>query len=96
MAAPDIVTGAAAGDPACEATVGRYEERLARSLAHVINIVDPDVIVLGGGMSNVDRLYVNVPRQWGAWVFSDRVDTRLARHAHGDSSGVRGAAWLWD
>jgi fructokinase len=54
------------------------------------------VIVLGGGMSNVERLYVNVPRQWGAWVFSDRVDTRLARHAHGDSSGVRGAARLWD
>jgi fructokinase len=96
LAAPRIVAGAEAHDPACEATVARYEERLARSLAHVINIVDPDVIVLGGGMSNVERLYVNVPRQWGAWVFSDRVDTRLARHAHGDSSGVRGAAWLWN
>jgi len=96
LAAADIVSGAAAGDLACEATVARYEERLARSLAHVINILDPDVIVLGGGMSNVDRLWVNVPKLWGAWVFSDRVDTRLVKHLHGDSSGVRGAAWLWD
>ena len=61
----------------------------------MINILDPDVIVLGGGMSNVDRLYANVPQLWGAWVFSDRVDTRLVRNVHGDSSGVRGAAWLW-
>jgi fructokinase len=92
----DIVAAAAAGDPACEATVVRYENRLARALAHVVNILDPDAIVLGGGMSNVDRLYRNVPALWGHWVFSDRVDTRLVRHAHGDSSGVRGAAWLWD
>jgi fructokinase len=91
-----IVAGATAGDAVCEATIARYEDRLARSLAHVINILDPDVIVLGGGMSNVDRLYRNVPACWGAWIFSDRVDTRLVRHAHGDSSGVRGAAWLWD
>jgi fructokinase len=95
-ASTDIVAGAAAGDPACEATLVRYEERLARALAHVVNILDPDVIVLGGGLSNMDRLYRNVPLQWGAFVFSDRVDTRLVRHAHGDSSGVRGAAWLWD
>src|SRR6266566_10066516 len=73
----------------------RYEERLARALATVINLLDPDVIVLGGGMSNVERLYGEVPRLWGRHVFSDRVTTRLARHAHGDSSGVRGAAWLW-
>jgi fructokinase len=73
----------------------RYEERLARALATVINLLDPDVIVLGGGMSNVERLYGEVPRLWGRHVFSDRVATRLARHAHGDSSGVRGAAWLW-
>jgi fructokinase len=95
-ASTDIVAGVAAGDPACEATLVRYEERLARALAHVVNILDPDVIVLGGGLSNMDRLYRNVPLQWGAFVFSDRVDTRLVRHAHGDSSGVRGAAWLWD
>jgi fructokinase len=73
----------------------RYEERLARALAAVINLLDPDVIVLGGGMSNIERLYGEVPRLWGQHVFSDRVATRLARHAHGDSSGVRGAAWLW-
>jgi len=96
LAAPDVVAGALVSDPACEATLARYEDRLARALAHVINIVDPDVIVLGGGMSNVDRLYRNVPERFPAWVFSDRVDTRLVRHLHGDSSGVRGAAWLWD
>jgi fructokinase len=90
----DIGARAAIGDGACEATLKRYEERLARALGHVINIIDPDVIVLGGGMSNVQRLYVNVPNSWGPWVFSDRVDTRLVRHRYGDSSGVRGAAWL--
>ncbi|HEX3171566.1 MAG TPA: ROK family protein, partial [Burkholderiales bacterium] len=87
---------AAAGDAACEASLIHYERRLARALAHVINILDPDVIVLGGGLSNIHRLYDNVPRLWGEWVFSDRVDTRLVTHRHGDSSGVRGAAWLWD
>ena len=90
-----IVADAQAGDPASVASLERYEERLARSLAHVINILDPDVIVLGGGMSNVDRLYTTVPALWGPWIFSDRVDTRLARNVHGDSSGVRGAARLW-
>ncbi|HET7670827.1 MAG TPA: ROK family protein [Burkholderiales bacterium] len=74
----------------------RYEERLARSLAGVINVLDPDVIVLGGGMSNVRRLYTEVPRLWTRHVFSDHVATRLARNVHGDSSGVRGAAWLWN
>jgi fructokinase len=73
----------------------RYEERLARALAAVINLLDPEVIVLGGGMSNIEGLYTEVPRLWGQHVFSDQVTTRLARHAHGDSSGVRGAAWLW-
>jgi fructokinase len=74
----------------------RYVERLARALASVINVLDPDVIVLGGGMSNVARLYTEVPRLWSRYVFSDRVATRLARPIHGDSSGVRGAAWLWE
>jgi fructokinase len=74
----------------------RYEARLARALASVINVLDPDVIVLGGGLSNVERLYTEVPRLWAKHVFSDHVATRLARNAHGDSSGVRGAAWLWN
>jgi fructokinase len=77
-------------------SLGRYEARLARALASVINVLDPDVIVLGGGMSNVERLYTEVPRLWSKHVFSDHVATRLARNAHGDSSGVRGAAWLWE
>ena len=77
-------------------SVDRYVERLARALSGVINVLDPDVIVLGGGMSNVGRLYTDVPRLWTRTVFSDHVATRLARNAHGDSSGVRGAAWLWD
>ena len=79
-----------------EETIRRYEERLARSLAGVINVLDPEVIVLGGGMSNVARLYTEVPRLWARHVFSDRVATRLLPPVHGDSSGVRGAAWLWD
>lgn len=74
----------------------RYIDRLARGLASVINLVDPEVIVLGGGVGNIERLYRDVPRRWGRYVFSDRVDTRLLRPAHGDSSGVRGAAWLWN
>jgi fructokinase len=73
----------------------RYEKRLARALAGVINILDPDVIVLGGGISNIPRLYANVPVLWRPYVFSDQVATRLAPPVHGDSSGVRGAAWLW-
>jgi fructokinase len=96
LSAPEIVARAAQGDARCEQSMGEYEDRLARSLAHVINILDPEVIVLGGGMSNIDRLYQNVPAIWGRYVFSDRVDTRLVRNQHGDSSGVRGAAWLWD
>ncbi len=95
IAPPEIVVRAASGDTACEATLQRYEQRLARALAQVINILDPNTIVLGGGLSNIDRLYANVPRLWEAHVFSDRVTTRLLRHRHGDSSGVRGAAWLW-
>ncbi|OIR09487.1 fructokinase [mine drainage metagenome] len=94
LSAEEIVVGAEQGDPACERSLQLYESRLARSLAHVINILDPDIIVLGGGMSNIERLYANVPRIWGNWVFSDRVDTRLVKNRYGDSSGVRGAAWL--
>ena len=83
------------GDAQADAALARYEHRMARGLASVINILDPTVIVLGGGMSNVKRLYQNVPRLWNEFVFSDRVDTRLVPPVHGDSSGVRGAARLW-
>jgi len=96
ISAAEIARRAAAGDAVCDATLQRYEARLARALAGVINILDPDAIVLGGGLSNIDRLYDSVPRLWGHWVFSDQVATRLLRHRHGDSSGVRGAAWLWN
>ena len=90
-----IVAAAKAGKPTAEATVARYEDRLARALAHVVNIVDPHVIVLGGGISKVARLYTSVPRMMAAHVFSDRVSTRILPPRHGDASGVRGAAWLW-
>ena len=78
-----------------EAEAANELMRLAKALAHVINLLDPDVIVLGGGLSRIDRLYTNVPAVWGEYVFSDTVATRLVPPRHGDSSGVRGAAWLW-
>ena len=92
---PEIAARAAEGDAAAEATLVRYEQRMARALASVINVLDPDVIVLGGGMSNLARLYGRVPLLWTPFVFSDTVATRLVPARHGDSSGVRGAAWLW-
>ena len=92
----EIAKRAAEGDQAARASLDRYAERLARALASVINVLDPEVIVLGGGLSKLDVLYESVPRLWGAQVFSDDVRTRLARPMHGDSSGVRGAAWLWN
>jgi len=91
-----IVAAAEAGEAAAEAVLARYENRLARGLATVINLLDPDIIVLGGGLGQIARLYRNVPLLWDAYVFSDRVTTRLAPPRWGDSSGVRGAAWLWD
>ena len=93
--AAEIAGSAVRGDRRALATLDRYEERMARALASVINVLDPDVIVLGGGLSNLGRIYASVPTLWGACVFSDRVDTRLVPPRHGDSSGVRGAAWLW-
>jgi len=93
--AATIAARAEAGDDRAESTLSRYEGRMARALASIINVFDPDAIVLGGGMSNIARLYTTVPRLWGRFVFSDRVDTRLLPPRHGDSSGVRGAAWLW-
>lgn len=92
---PDISAKAEAGEPKAVAALQRYADRLARGLAHVIDILDPDVIVLGGGMSNVAALYQRVPEQLPRWVFGAEVDTPIRPALHGDSSGVRGAAWLW-
>ncbi len=92
---PELARRAAAGDEAAEQSLQRYERRLARALAGVINILDPHVIVLGGGLSRLQRLYRNLPPLLQGPVFSDRVDTRILPARHGDSSGVRGAAWLW-
>lgn len=91
----DIIAQSRTGEPQAVAALTRYIDRLARGLAAVINIVDPDIVVLGGGMSNVDELYEKLPHIWGRYVFSDKVNTALAPARHGDSSGVRGAAWLW-
>lgn len=96
ISAEDIVVRAEAGDERCGATLSRYEDRLSRALAHIINVLDPEVIVLGGGVSRVQRLYRYVPALWDQWIFSnDEITTRLVPALHGDSSGVRGAAWLW-
>jgi fructokinase len=91
----EIGARADAGDAEAIATMTRYEDRMARCLATIINVLDPDVIVLGGGVSNIARLYRTVPQLWGRYVFSDDVRTALRQARHGDSSGVRGAAWLW-
>ena len=93
--AAEIARRADGGNSAAKSTLDRHADRMARSLATVINVLDPDVIVLGGGLSGLSHLYVDVPRLWGRYVFSDRVDTVLVQAKHGDSSGVRGAAWLW-
>ncbi len=90
------IAACSANDTHAAQALARYENRLARALASIINVLDPEVIVLGGGLSNVQRLYKNIPALWGKWVFSDTVRTRLVRNQHGDSSGVRGAARLWD
>ena len=96
LSAEEIANRAEAGDAACAAALGRYERRLAKALAQVVNVLDPDVVVLGGGLSNIARLYDTVPRLWAAHVFSDTIRTRLLCNVHGDSSGVRGVAWLWN
>jgi len=95
LTAREIAHTAEIGDPDCRATLARYSDRLARGLAVIINVIDPDAIVLGGGLSAIGMLYDEVPRRWQRYVFSDRVLTRLLAPTHGDSSGVRGAAWLW-
>lgn len=94
--ARDIASVAAGGDVQASEALSTYARRLSKALATVVNLLDPDVVVLGGGLSNIDALYQRVPVEWTKWIFSDRVDTRLVRAVHGDSSGVRGAAWLWE
>ena len=96
LPAVDIAARADRGEAAAVAALDRYARRFARAIASVINVVDPDVIVLGGGLSNMRRLYDDVPALWRAHVFSDHVATRLVPARHGDASGVRGAAWLWN
>ncbi|QMU62429.1 MAG: ROK family protein [Gammaproteobacteria bacterium] len=96
LSAEKIVELASQDDVAAEQTILRYEQRMARALAHIVNIFDPEVIVLGGGMSNVKRLYENVPNLWQQWIFSDHISTKLVSAKYGDASGVRGAAWLWE
>lgn len=91
----EIIRLSEQGDAMAEQALARYEKRLAKSLAHVVNILDPDVIVLGGGMSNVQRLYRTLPDLVRQWVFGGEFDTPIRQALHGDSSGVRGAAWLW-
>lgn len=91
----DIIAAAKNNEPRAAAALLRYADRVARGLAGVINILDPDAIILGGGMSNVDALYDLLPQLWGRYIFSDTVKTTLHPARHGDSSGVRGAAWLW-
>lgn len=95
LSSPEIAERAGAGEEDARATLERYHDRLARSLATVINVVDPEVVVLGGGMSNIPGLAGAVAERLPAWVFSDAVAARVVPNAHGDSSGVRGAAWLW-
>jgi predicted NBD/HSP70 family sugar kinase len=90
-----IVEGAKAGAPSCLSSLARYETRLGKALAHIMNVIDPEAIVLGGGLSGVQSLYRNVPERWKGYVYAGSVITRLARAMHGDASGVRGGAWLW-
>ncbi len=92
--APEVIARAGAGDAAAEETLRRFEDRLGRALALIVNVLDPDVIVLGGGLSNVPRFYETVPPLIAAQTFGPRFGTRLVKNRHGDSSGVRGAAWL--
>lgn len=92
----DIIAAAEAHEPKAQANLTRYIDRMARALAHVMNLLDPDAIVLGGGMSNVSALYTEIPKVWAKYIFSDTIDTPVLQARHGDSSGVRGAAWLWN
>ncbi len=95
LSGEEIVTGASGNDPACRETLARHASRLARGLAALCNLIDPDVIVLGGGLSNMPHLYEEVPALMAPYIFSDQINTKILPPLHGDASGVRGAAWLW-
>jgi len=95
VSVPDLLQQMQNGDRLAQTSIENYESQLARALASVINILDPDIIVLAGGLSNIQRLYTNIPKQWAKYIFSDYINTKLVAAEHGDSSGVRGAAWLW-
>jgi fructokinase len=96
IAAEEVARRADDGDPPALGALDAYRDRLARALASVVNIVDPDVIVLGGGLSNIDRVYEGLERLVGKYAFTDALATPIVKNLHGDSSGVRGAAWLWE
>jgi fructokinase len=95
LTAEEIAVAASSGDVPAQKCLTLYQDRLARGLAAVINVFDPDVIVLGGGLSNIVQLYAGLPALVGSYIFSDSIDTAIKSAVHGDSSGVRGAAWLW-
>jgi predicted NBD/HSP70 family sugar kinase len=95
VSAVEVASRADRSEERATECLARYERRFARAISAIINVVDPDVIVLGGGLSNIARLYEHIPRLWAPHVFSDRIDTQLVRAKHGDASGVRGAARLW-
>ncbi len=95
LSAPEIVAAARRGEPPALAALDRYIDRLGRGLALIVNILDPDVFVLGGGMCNVEELYGRLPQAIAPYIFSDVFETPVVKALHGDSSGVRGAAWLW-
>jgi fructokinase len=95
LSTQEIAQRAEDGDPTCTETLERYCDRLPRGLASILNVINPDAIVLGGGLSNMTHLYTRVPQLWLPYAFSDSITTKLLRAEHGDSSGVRGAAWLW-
>ncbi|MEM7618141.1 MAG: ROK family protein [Pseudomonadota bacterium] len=92
----DVIANMREGEPKAVAAFNRYVDRMARALSGVMNVIDPDVVVLGGGMSNINELYTEIPKVWNKYIFSDTVETKIVPPRHGDSSGVRGAAWLWN
>jgi len=89
-----IVNDSLKGDKNCKLLLDRFISRVARCFASIINFLDPDAIVIGGGLSNIERIYTDVPKIWSKWIFSGRAETKILKAMHGDSSGVRGAAWL--